>query len=351
MASTDEFRNWAQGHQYRLIAAELLRLEQGRGSFDYEDLADDPEAALHGNSEVTVEYDTHPRAGCSVYGYYRPNLNGQSLIFIHPSLTNERDNFTILHELGHHVQRQHLAWAEIRYQIAGIAGEALEERVADAFAAEILIPTSAVASGEGWLNARTLREVYSNVRASRAAVAMRAIEISPAEEQATVLVTDDKGMVLFARASGDEVFAPARGCIQPGVAELILRASEGEGHLSGELSWGLQARSGWEQQALTAEVALDHTWSYAFVVIRPSQKFGRSPQWSRREDQECSRAACGTIFSVDETISICSTCKSSECPECRSCACDLAVGEACGKCFTTFSAAERATPDIHECMF
>lgn len=334
---------------YRQVAIELIALEAGRDVFDIEALREDPEGALGGNDEITVEYDMSPRDGCSVFGYYRHVPAGQSMIFVHPSLTSERDRFTILHELGHHVQRQHLGWANVRHSLPSEIGAQLEERVADAFAAEVLIPASTVPADATWLSARTLAEVYTTVRASRAAVAMRAIEIAPEGEQATVIVTDHRGMVTFARASGDEVFAPARGRIQPGIAKMIESAFERGGSAIGPLDRGLEARSGWAQQDLQVEVALDDTWGYAFVVVRSAQRFGRKPTWDRIDDAECGNEACGTVFTVNEAVTICPACEVPKCPECGRCACEPKTSPVCDRCWLELTPAEQADPALHEC--
>lgn len=350
MTSEDEFRALIQAKNYRQIAIKLILLEAGRGVFDLDALRDNPESALSDNDEITVEYDMSPRDGCSVFGYYRHVAAGQSMILVHPSLTSERDRFTILHELGHHVQRQHRAWANVRYSLPTEVGARLEERVADAFAAEVIIPASTLSPGSTWLSARTLAEVYANVCASRAAVAMRAIEISPEGEQATVVVADYRGMVTFARASGDEVFAPARGRVQPGIAKMIETALEHGGSVTGTLDGGLVAASGWAQQDLEVEVALDDSWGYAFAVVRPAQRFGREPVWGRVDEVECSNEACGAVFAVDETVTICPACGAPKCPECARCACERKASPVCTTCFLEFTPVEQTNPTLHECI-
>lgn len=348
-ADQPTLRAWADAHQYWRIASELVRLEESRGVIDLAALSDDPEGALSGNSEVQVEYDTAPKPGCSVYGYYRPRSGAPALILVHPALSSERDNFTIVHEVGHHVQRQHRAWANVRFAISGAAGDHLEERVADAFAAEVLIPVDADADGT-WLDARVLAQVHGRVRASRSAVAMRAVEIAPEGESAAVVVADRNGLVTFARASGDDVYAPARGSVQPGIAALIQTAFAGDGYAAGALTDGVRFGSGWAQQDLRAEAALDGSWNHAFVVIRPDQRFGRTRVWEQAE-AECPSEACGTVFVIDAGLDICPKCSTPKCPECRSCACEPELTPTCNRCFTLYSIAERANPALHECPF
>ncbi|MEV1132331.1 ImmA/IrrE family metallo-endopeptidase [Agromyces sp. NPDC049794] len=347
MAEESWFRSHLVARNYRAIAVELVRWEAERGLVSIPALGNDPERALEEHPEVRVEYDTSPKAGCSVFGYYRPSLGGQAIIFIHPALTAERDAFTIVHEYGHHVQRQHAQWASVRHSLTTREGTKVEERVADAFAAEVLIPATAI--GEGSLTAAALSELYSAVRASRAAVAMRAAEIVASDEQATLVVLDRRGVVTFARACGDDVFVPARGRVQHDLALMVSEAASRDGRASGRLAGGLQFASGWAQQDLRAEVALDETGTYAFGVIRPVQRFGRKPVWERVE-WECARTACGLVFVVDETIEHCDRCDAPKCPDCSTCQCEPPQAAVCNGCFMELSSAERDDPSLHDCV-
>ena len=333
--------------KYRAIARLLIDLERIRGMFDFELLATDTENALASSSEISVEFDPSPRAGCSVFGYYQAIPSGQSRIVVHPSHTSARDRFTILHELGHHVQRQHLEWAALRHSLAGRAGDRLEERVADAFAAEVLIPSDDELE-TSTLSASSLSEVHSQSRASRSAVAMRAIEIAPESENAVVIVCDIDGIVIFARGTGDDVFTPARGLAQPSLLPMLSKAAAGTGRFTGELSQGLQTLSGWSQGELAAEIALDQSGEYAFVILRPMQRFGRKQVWTQ-SNYVCSSEACGEHFVRDETVVMCNRCKGPKCPACSGCSCEVELGKVCTKCFLGLSKAEQSGDVEHVC--
>lgn len=334
--------------KYRAIARYLLVLERDRGIFDMDALTSDPEAAISASSEVSIEYDPSPHAGCSVFGYYRFRTTPPSLIIVHPSMTSARDRFTILHELGHHIQRQHLLWANVRYSIRGLAGDRVEERVSDAIAAEVLIPSHEDEEAQT-ISATSLSQIHSRSRASRSAVAMRAIEVAPESESAVVSVVDSDGVVIFARAVGDDIFSPARGLAQPGFKTLIDRARENFGVTNGPLNEGLNTRSGWVQHDLTADLALDYSENYAFVVLRPTQRFGREPVWENNV-AECLSEACGTAFNLDESVQMCVRCTSPKCPECSSCSCEQELGAVCNECFMGLSVAERSGDMKHECQ-
>lgn len=342
-----DFASLAQRRAYREIARVLVDLERERDVFDLHALARDPETALAGHSEVEISYDPSPIAGCSVFGYYRPQPGGPALIVIHPSYVEGRDVFTILHELGHHIQRQHLAWASYRFTLSKTAGDRLEERVADALASELLFPDELAKVG---MSSRQLAELDAQSRGSRAAVAMRAAELAAPGESAVVVVADRHGVVQFARAVGGDVFAPARGSVQPDLARLISQAMASEdGQAAGDLQAGVRASSGWVQGDVTADVALDWSGLHAFAIIRPTQRFGRRAEWSIAE-AVCPHDACGEEFVVDASIEHCASCEQPKCPECRRCHCDDPAGETCPNCFMRLSEAERQGAVIHECL-
>jgi len=348
MTHDDEaaFSRMVAARDYRAIAERLIKLESLRGLASFQELGDDPELALLRHPEVTIEYDTSPLPGCSVYGYYRPGT--PAVILVHPSLTPQRDNFTLLHEFGHHVQRMHVSWADVRYSVPAKQGAAIEERVADAFAAEVLLPTASMVAGEVGLRATDLQALHRQARASRSAVAMRAAELSRNDERAAVIVADVNGQVTFARAVGDDVRIPARGSIQPGIARAMIRALTNGGVSSGELSEGLQFASGWAEQDLSFDVALDDSGQYGFVILRSTQKFGPRTSWDVVEAQ-CPRSACELVYTVDSSIEICGICRDPKCPNCNTCSCEPPAAAQCDRCFLALSLAEMADPSLHEC--
>ena len=63
MADESQLRNWAEAKNYRQIAIELVQLENERGLVSLVDLEEDPERALEGNPQVTIECDTSPKEG------------------------------------------------------------------------------------------------------------------------------------------------------------------------------------------------------------------------------------------------------------------------------------------------
>lgn len=348
MVTVERLEAWAKNKQFRQIAVELIRLERERLDFDLATLSDDPESGLIEHPEITVQYDSLPPAGCSVFGYYEHRTNEPSVIHVHPSATLARDSFTILHELGHHVQRHHSDWMDVRFQVPIPVGSLWEERVADAFAAELLMPAETFEPDMSVLSARSLSDMHSKTLASRAAVAMRALELAPKNTQVTLVVADAEGVVSFAQSTSEDVFRPARGHRQPSIASLVTTAQESDGFAEGEIA-GLDALSGWRQSELKVDLALDHTRTYAFAVIRPARRYGNRTVWERRE-HDCPNAACASQFAVDETVETCAKCGDPKCPDCRTCSCEPSQTSNCPDCFIQYSAAEERDPRLHECL-
>ena len=210
---TSRLAHHLQSGDLREIAVVLVELERERGVVSFSELSDDPFAALETQNEFAVEYTDVAPDGCSVFGYYRAS---PPTIYVHPSVMGERDNFTLLHEYGHHVQRQHMQWADLWLSLPDWESARVNEAVADSFAAEVLMPEDRMPFSAGPLHARAIRDAHSGSRASRQALVMRAVELAPGSERAVVAITDLDGRVTFARSTCDEP-APRRGAIQPGL--------------------------------------------------------------------------------------------------------------------------------------
>lgn len=335
-------------HDYRSIAVELLERETDRGAVDTEALANSPESALHDHPEVELEYTLTPAPGCSVYGVYRHRPGAKAVILVHPSLTEMRDNFTILHEYGHHAQRQYPDWVDLRYQLSSRSGELVEELVSDAFAAEALLPADR-ASLFRLDSAESLRDYHSQSRASRAAIAMRSVTLSEGPAAFIVAVIDLDGRVYFARSTDDNLFAPARGLAQPALATLARDALRSEFQIArGPLAGGLVTTTGLTRNDLVAGVALDRSAPYAFVILRSENAYGYQPQWEVHL-ADCGNISCGIEFETKYSPGQCPSCLTFRCPECRHCDCSQRLASYCPDCTMEYTNAEAADPSRHEC--
>lgn len=342
---TTRLSNLLDAGRIRDIAVELLELERQRGVVSISELSADPFAALQDSGELDIDYNNAPPEGCSVIGYYRPK---PPTIYVHAALSAERDNFTVLHEYGHHVQRAHLEWADVWLSLPDAVGAKVNEAVADAFAAEVLMPPSIAPLDVGPLRVRTIRQAHAQCMASRQALVMRAVELAPPDERAVAAITDLHGLVTFALSTCDEP-RPRRGAVQAGLAELVKDAINADGFSSGPLRGGLTAESGWAREDLVAEVAIDTAGRYAFAVIRPETRYGFQ-KWEK-VTHECLNEACCATFDSDAALDHCQTCEQPRCPECGQCACEQPPSTRCPKCNYELSVAERSGAIAHECYW
>jgi IrrE N-terminal-like domain len=342
---TTRLSNLLEAGYIRDIAVELLEMERQRGVVSIAELSADPFAALHDSGEVDIDYDSAPPDGCSVIGYYRPK---PPTIYVQAALSAERDNFTVLHEYGHHVQRAHLAWADVWLSLPDAAGAKVNEAVADAFAAEVLMPPGKAPLDVGPLRVRTIQQAHAQCKASRQALVMRAVDLAPPDERAVAAITDFDGRVSFALSTCDEP-RPRRGAVQAGLAELVTDAMNAGGFASGPLRGGLTTESGWAREDMVAEVAVDTAGRYAFAVIRPETRYAFQ-KWEKTT-HECLNEACGATFDADATQVRCRACDQPRCPECGQCACERPASTNCPKCNYELSVAERSGAVEHECCW
>ncbi|MFI6675242.1 ImmA/IrrE family metallo-endopeptidase [Kribbella sp. NPDC050470] len=343
MTAGDNFAGWLRQGDFRSIAQALVELERQRGVLDLAAFRDDPIAALSRLPELSVELDDRPPAGCSVSGFYRPD---PPTIVVHPSVSNRRDNFTVLHEYGHHTQRQHLDWLSVWMNLGDNDGRRVNEIVSDTFASEILLPADSLTLGTGRLSATHIRDAYENSQASRQATVMRAAQLAAPDERVVIVITTPDGTVTFARSPSSDVM-PRRGAIQPDLARLMTEALASNGYARGRLVDGVQTTSGWTQHGLIAEVAVDQLGRYGFVVITRESRFGPE-QWDRAEF-DCPNAACAETFVLDESVQRCPDCKDPRCSSCGACSCDEETVQACPRCFLQLSVAETSGAVAHEC--
>jgi hypothetical protein len=178
---------------------------------------------------------------------------------------------------------------------------------------------------------------------------MRAVEAAPESESVVVMVLEADGAVLFARAAGNDLFAPAKGVPQPDLVALVEAAAANGGKSAGPLPEGIRAKSGWTQGEVVADVAADQSGLYYFAVLRPAQRYGRVPDWAV-EEVECTNPACELVFSLNGDIERCSKCNGPKCPNCSSCYCEKTLGATCPDCFTALSLAEQSGQVAHECL-
>lgn len=144
------------------------------------------------------------QSDCSVAGGYRES---PPTLVVTQSMSMRRQHFTLLHELGHHLQRTDLALGEA--VLAHPEPDLFEEAACDAFAARILLPDDMVASvlGPEGPSARSAVELFALSNASRAAISVRLAGMLVSA--GVVAVVDEAGTVTFAATRG-RLFPPRR---------------------------------------------------------------------------------------------------------------------------------------------
>lgn len=328
------------------VARELIHHELARGIYDFDALRVDPAAEINAVGEVSVHLAYLPEDKCPVDGYY-DHASRPPRIILHPSATEARDRFTVLHELGHHLQRTIAQWADVWCLLPQAVGEGLNEAVADAFAAQVLMPERIIDLAAADVTARALCDAFEQAATvSRSALAYQALQGATPGDDVAVIVCDVVGTVVFARSVG-RLWPPARNVTQPALRVLFEAASRNAGRAAGALQPGLVARSGNTQDDLIADLAIDPTGRYAFAVVRLASRYA-PPTWVDTT-QECSNPACGEPFRPTESPSTCNRCGDRRCPHCQSCSCDAEVPLTCPDCRMAYSAAERADATSHEC--
>lgn len=179
----------------------------------------DSDAAEADRSGITETFFSGGHSGASetsgLSGLFTPPIGAQPArvrIYNAARSFSARNNFTLLHEIGHLLQQteDELAFRLIR--ISGLACDRrFEEDACNAFAARALLPdrylqwffsngVTAEAVAEIYDDVRSYRGMYRPARVSRQVIARRVAQILGGE--ATVTVVDDKGM-LRVRAHGD----------------------------------------------------------------------------------------------------------------------------------------------------
>ena len=103
-SAVDGWDELAAGRKAEAIAARII---EECVTFNLAAVSDVPLGTLVQSTEITVTIeDGLADTGCGGGGYYRPS---PPTIHLHPA-TYRRDNFTLLHELGHHLQQWHDQW-------------------------------------------------------------------------------------------------------------------------------------------------------------------------------------------------------------------------------------------------
>lgn len=309
----------------------MLAMWEARGG-RVEDLTYDAFAALEGRQDLAVlrvpEFvPPDSQLGCSVAGGYRWD---PPTLIVTESMSRRRQQFTLLHELGHHIQRTdiNLGTAIVEHR----EPEAFEDACCDAFAAQVLLPDELVDAHttDGGATVATATGLFEASNASRAAICVRLA--GKLGSPGVVVVLDPAGTVSFAAARGG-LFPPARGTNQT-ANPLVQTALHGKRdrtvtrddaqiwYRSGHSSERLYGQAAWAGDRLfVVMVAYRAPW-LAFSPPRAGTVEQADDTWV-----DCEH--CQQEFIVD---AVCAACEQPRCPS-EHCGCTARANKTCPECF------------------
>ena len=267
--------------------------------------------------EVSIELVLYePGDGCSVEGLY---VESERSILVQQAMSGRRTFFTALHEFGHDRARHDRDVARALAQLPAAASRRAEERVADAFAAAVLIPdlgVDEVLAGSP-PTARHLVELFNHpaVAGSREACCVRMAQRMRGEGY-VALVQDD--LLRFCAPVGG-AYRLRRGSSQAEVALVRRAASHGTAtapDVRMRFGDGRPTRT-YAGQAVTDD-------GYTFVVLTDATRPPWGGQWivPRIPDSEAPEIFCGECDEISEAWQRCEQIPSHRvCSACGWCEC------------------------------
>ncbi|MGW6261531.1 ImmA/IrrE family metallo-endopeptidase [Streptomyces sp. NPDC055085] len=277
---------------------------------------------------VRLVPETQAGAGCSVAGAY--DVGPPARISVADAASYARRDFTALHELGHHFQKNSLELMEA-FENQPDGGQLLEEAACDAFAAEILLPTRLVdhhldAVGP---TADAVASLWEAAAASRMAVCVHAVQRLPAPGH--VLLLDSAGRIAFAASNG--LPRPRRGSFQGDIPIIDRALASDRGRATGLTK--LRYRDGILGQELHTQTAPMGGYLVALLVTdsAPWRNFTPPTRDAGPQANDYICAHCDEEYRSFEPV--CLTCRTPACPDCGRCGCTPRLTERmCPGCFT-----------------
>ena len=319
---------WGSQEGIHAASQHLLGLAVDLGPSDVlNKLRWNPAEAIASIPGVTVKVDQTSRSGvCQIDGTY----DSETATITYRQVKDERDRFTLLHELGHHLLAQDERWwYDIRPLLDKMRyGFRVEERIVSDFAARVLIPDEeANAAFARGVTAESVVRLYEGSPASASACLVRALA-EPGER--LVILADHHGEVRFALSSGSP-YAPDRTVNQPALEATAQRALDSpDGTFRGMGLGPIRYASGRTFANVHYDVAVHGHLLFAIVTAMPrDRRLDPDPgRWSL----DCERG-CGE-YTPNESAGFCNQCQQHRCPRCRGCACTAAANRTCAGCFT-----------------
>lgn len=314
------------------LVAEMLQHLRDNG-IDLADLAESPEAVLSARGEVVV-VPVDPAilpADCSVAACYDAKSMPPRL-FVAQDAAAGRRSFSTLHEYAHHL-RNHVDAVVDAFWSMSDGGVSIEEDLADAFAAAILLPEQKVMTAlSGGVTAAGVTRLWRISPASREACCVAAA--SYLASPGYVMLLDRQGVSRFAARHGD-VFPVRRGARQ--TAYQVVAALRG-GHARG-IDRPCYA-SGVAASEMHFDAIADGDYIFAVWVTDSPPWGGLSiPLKASPTGLAGYCDACDLEFTSWNAA--CSGCDDPRCPNCGCCSCENGPGplvggartRCCDRCF------------------
>jgi hypothetical protein len=282
---------------------------------------------------VRVIPETQTNPGCSVAGAYLAGENPPVLAVAAATSLGRRE-FTVLHELGHHVQQSRPSLVEVLVQHPD-GGFELEDAACNSFAGMILLPTDLVGKhiGRRGPTPGDVVALWRDSAASREAACVRAADCLPSPGHVLLLHPD--GTVALDVGHG---LPPARrGSDQGGIP--VVREALGRPQHSGTGMTRIAYRDGVVGDELYVQLADMDGFLVAVLVTdhAPWEKFAPPSADVGPRGRSWTCEHCGEIFYTFEPS--CPTCKAPSCTACGRCNCRSKLAErTCAKCFLVLPA-------------
>lgn len=322
--------------RYGDIAAALIK----ECPFDLLALSENPYRTIE--QLITITIQDQLVAGCGGGGYYKAQ---PPTIYLHPSIAR-RNNFTLLHELGHHLQQHHPEFAFGLLDLSPDARKLAEEKISNEVASQVLIPWSEEPLDPRYVHpAELMAGFFATTGASRSAALERVTGLLPKSAKWILVVADLEGVVEYSQTTYTD-FQPRRGSFQPGLKALAEEAA-GSGAVRRRFHEGIRYSNRSELHEMLVEAVLDHEGRYLFAALTPEAMFGTGRiDWP---SYECANPACGRSFEAKWVRHYCDKCGDPHCSWCDRCSCEpLIAAKVCDRCFLPWAPAE-VSAGHHDC--
>lgn len=321
---------------YRKVALALIA-ELIEAGYQLEDLAYDPFGTLQRRSDINVSVEESLGKACHVDARYDDRYS-PPVIHVRQSRTERRNNFSILHELAHHIQANSDTWANLAYTLRPDLRARLKEKVADSIAAILLLPDELVdeciGDAVGGITAKGVRALHERSQASISACLVRSLDRSG---ERVVMLADSDGNLYFSGNSDGGLIQPSKNKPQTDLRTLYERALISEGNIANmAASVGFEYLSG----STYANISYQGTLIGSNLVVVATRANNEFHGWG--DGERHTGSICMHEFQIASSTGKCAVCKEHFCPKCGQCNCPDKT-KYCSSCFLAIPKALAST--------